>query len=195
MFDSHFKLFDVNIAADKESSKNRTDRLVFNSCKAIVYDKAYSEFDEMTFANLNHNNYGFGYIEYEFSFLENFKNPYMNFYISCFALRMNLLGYAIKLNTPRPNKEVKILTPDNYTKVNQNGNLSFGIRFYFRSKEERDAILNSEEICIEGYVALGKKNNVYDIMCRIIKTDDSWVLDEAYTYRTNPNTNVYHLYH
>lgn len=195
MLNAEVKLFDVNIEPSSQLLKNKTDRLVFNSCKAIVFDKTHSEFDELTFANLNHNDYSFGYVEYEFSFLENFKNPYMKFFISCFAIRTSHLGRPIKLNTPRPNRKIKFFNPDNYTKVNQKGNLSFGIRFFFRSEEEREAILNSEELCIEGFVALGKKNNVYDIMCRITKKENDWEIYEAYTYRTNPKTHIYSLVH
>lgn len=195
MLNAEFKLFDVNIEPSDSFSKNKTDRLVLNSCKAIFYDKTYSELDELTFADLNNNDYGFGYKEYGFGFMEHFNNPYMNFYVSCFALRTNSLGRPILLNTPRPNRKLKYMMPNNYTKVNQNGNLSFGVRFYFRNHEERDALLNCDELCIEGSVALGKKRNVYDVMCRIVKADNDWKLDEAYTYRTHPKTHIYSLIH
>ena len=116
----------------------------------------------------------------------------MKFYISCFALRSISISkkYTAKLNTPRPNKQLMFLNQNNYTKVNSDGNMSLGIRFYFRSEEEREAVLNSDEICIEGSVAFGKKTNVYDIMCRIVKSDEGWTLDEAYTYRSNPKTHI-----
>lgn len=64
----------------EKTKKSRTERLIINSCKAIFYDRTYLEFDELSFANLNHNDYGFGYIEYEFGFKESFSNPYMKFY-------------------------------------------------------------------------------------------------------------------
>ncbi len=194
MLNAEFKLFDVNIEPSDNKLNSKANRLVFNSCRAIVFDSTYSELNEPTFAHLNENE-GFGYIEYEFTFLEGFKNPYMKFYVSCFALRMNRLGYPIKLNPPRVQGKERLLNPESYTKVNQNGNLSLGVRFFFRNEEEREAILNSEELCIEGSISFGNKRNVYDIMCRIIKTDNDWKLDEAYTYRTHPKTHIYSLIH
>lgn len=195
IIDGKIVLFDIHDIVKERSSSNR---LVFNSCKAIIYDKTYSEFDEMTFANLNHNDYGFGYIEYEFSFKESFNTPYMEFFVSCFAFRMNLLGYPIKLNGLRPPKARRLrelLTPPTYTKVNKYGEMSFGIRFFFRSLEERDAMLNCDRLCIEGNVSFGGKRNVYDIMCRIKKENDDWIVDEANTYRTHKNYHIYSLYH
>lgn len=197
MLDAVIKLFDVNIELSDRFSKNKTDRIVFNACKAIVYDKTYSELDETTFATLNDNNYGCGFIDFEFAFKENFKNPYMKFFISCFSIRSISKDYktVTKLNTPRPGKMGGSLYPPNYTKVNQNGNLSFGVRYYFKTMDEKNTVLNSDEVCIEGFVSFGKKNNVYDIMCRIVKTDNGWELNEAYTYRTHPKTYIYSLVH
>lgn len=196
MFDGKIIIFDIQNLQVGKSEKSRTERLILDSCKAIIYDKTYSELDELSFANLNNNDYDFGYIEYEFGFKESFSNPYMRFYIACFALRMNLLGYPIKLNIiGHPKGEPKFLYPSNYTKVNKYGNMALGIRFFFRNEEERNAILNSGEICIEGNISLGSKRNVYDIMCRIVKKEDRWEIEDAYTYRTHPKTYIYSLIH
>ena len=70
MFEEIIKLFDVGLKVYDKFENPKTDRIVFNSCKAIIYDKTYSELDEPSFANLNRNDYGFGYVEYEFSFLK-----------------------------------------------------------------------------------------------------------------------------
>lgn len=196
MFDGKITIFDIQNLQVGKSEKLRTERLVLDSCKAIIYDKTYSEFDELSFANLNHNDYGFGYVEYEFGFKESFSNPYMRFYIACFALRMNLLGYPIKLNIIGHKKgEPKYLYPNNYTKVNKYGNMALGIRFFFRNEEEKNAIFHSEEICIEGNISLDSKRNVYDIMCRIVKKDDNWIMEDAYTYRSHPKSFIYSLIH
>lgn len=196
MFDGKITIFDIQNLQVGKSEKSRTERLTLDSCKAIIYDKTYSELDELSFANLNHNDYGFGYIEYEFGFKESFSNPYMRFYIACFALRMNLLGYPIKVNIiGRQKGEPKYLYPNNYTKVNKYGNMALGIRYFFQDEKERYCILNSEEICIEGNISLGSKRNVYDIMCRIVKTDDNWIMEDAYTYRTHPKSHIYSFIH
>lgn len=193
MLDNSVTLFNVSL---DNSYKPKTDeRLIWNSCKAILSDSIYSEFDEMSFADINHNDYGFGYIEYEFSFKENFRNPYMNFYISCFSFRMNTLGQSIKENCLRPKRRFKFLMNDTYTKVNKNGNLSFGIRYYFKTPEEHSAFLNCEEMCVEGFVAFGKKNNVYNIMCRLSRQGGTWEIEDAYTYRDRKRRNLYSYLH
>lgn len=193
MIDNSVTLF--NVSLDNNSKPETDERLIWDSCKAILSDSTYSEFDEMSFADINHNDYGFGYIEYEFSFKENFKNPYMNFYVSCFSFRMNTLGQSIKENCPRPKRKLKFLMPDTYTKVNKYGNLSFGIRYYFKTPEEYSAFLNCKELCIEGYVAFGKKNNVYNIMCRLSRQNEKWEIEDAYTYRDKKRGNLYTYYH
>ena len=193
MLDNSITLFNVSLENNAKPITN--ERLVMNSCKAILSDATYSEFDELSFANINHNDYGFGYIEFEFSFIEKFQNPYMKFYISCFSFRMNTLGYSIKMNCPRPNRKFKFLMPDTYTKVNKNGNLAFGIRYYFKSLEERDAFLSCHELCIEGFVALGKKRNTYNLMCRLSQENEKWDIIDAYTYRRDGKVHIYTYYH
>lgn len=193
MFDNEITLFNVELSNKFNSTTD--NRLVLHSCKAILFDSTYSEFDELSFASINHNDYGFGYIEYEFSFIENFKMPYMKFFISCFSFRMNTLGYSIKENCPRPNRKLKFLYPNNYTKINKDGNLAFGIRYYFKSLEERHAFLNCQEICIEGFVSLGKKRNTYNLMCRLSQNEDKWQIIDAYTYRRDGKKNIYFYYH
>ena len=151
MLDGKLTVFDIQNLHVGKGEEPKSERLILDSCKAIIYDKTYSEFDELSFANLNHNDYGFGYIEYEFGFKESFSNPYMNFYIACFALRMNLLDCPIKLNTPRPYESMpKCLFPNYNTKVNKYGNMALGIRFFFRDEKEKYAILAENFRCIRG---------------------------------------------
>lgn len=195
MLDGKFVLFEIHNSINKQSDNPKANRFIFDSCKAIVSDKLYSELDELNFANLNFNDYGFGYIEFEFGFKESFINPYMKFYASCFDIRTNKLPYSIKLDSIRLFKPNKLHLPDNYTKVNKSGNMAFGIRFFFRTEEERDALLTCEYLCIEGSISFGNKRNVYDIMCRLEKNENGWHLDDAFTYRKNPKVHIDRLVH
>lgn len=193
MLDNSITLFNVSL---ENNTKSITDeRLVMHSCKAILSDPTYSEFDELSFANINSNDYGFGYIEFEFSFIEKLQNPYMKFYISCFSFRMNTLSHSIKMNCPRPYGIFKLLMPHTCTKVDKNGNLAFGIRYYFKSLEERTALLTCNELCIEGFVALGKKTNTYNIMCRLSQKNEKWDIIDAYTYRRDGKAHIYSYCH
>lgn len=195
MFDAtaNITLFDVK--TQNSSANTNSNRLVINSCKAIVHDKIYSELEELNFANINSNNYDYGYIEYEFGFNEKFENPYKTFYISLFAIRGNLLGYPIKINPQHPSTTPKRRLNKNYSKVNKDGNMSLGVRYFFRSLKEREALIDGDEVLIEGCIALDTRKNNYDIMCRIIKDGDEWILDEANTYRTHKNIDIYNLWH
>lgn len=195
MFDAtaNITLFDVK--TQNSSANTNSNRLVINSCKAIVHDKIYSELEELNFANINSNNYDYGYIEYEFGFNEKFENPYKTFYISLFAIRGNLLGYPIKINPQRPSTTPKRRLNKNYSKVNKDGNMSLGVRYFFRSLKERETLIDGDEVLIEGCIALDTRKNNYDIMCRIIKDGDEWILDEANTYRTHKKMDLYRLWH
>lgn len=108
---------------------------------------------------------------------------------------MNTLGYSIKEICPRPHRRLKFLNPNNYTKINKDGHLAFGIRYYFKSLEERNAFLNCQEICIEGFVALGKKRNTYNLMCRLSQSESKWEISDACTYRRDDMSNIYSYYH
>lgn len=193
MLNNEITLFNVSLQSGAENSTD--ERLILCSCKAKMFEKTYSEFDELTFALLNSNDYGHGLVEFEFSFLEKFKNPYMDFYVSCFSFRMDSLKHAIKKNGLKYRRKTAGLLPKNYTKVNKNGNLSMGICYFFASAEEREAFLNCKEICVEGFVAFGKRTNTYNIMCRLAQQDGEWDIIDAYTYRRNGNHDVYSYRH
>ena len=83
MLNNETTLFSVSLQNGAENSTD--ERLILCSCKAKMFEKPYSEFDELTFALLNSNDYGHGMVEFEFSFIEKLKNPYMDFYVSCFS--------------------------------------------------------------------------------------------------------------
>ena len=193
MLDNNVTLFSVSL--DNNSKTATDERLILHSCKAILSESTYSELDELSFENINHNDYGFGCIEYEFSFIENFRKPYMSFYISCFLFRMDTLKYPIKINCPKPIGKLKYLMPNTYTKVNKNGNLSLGIRYYFRTIEERTAFLECNELCIEGFIALGKQTNTYNLMCRLSQQNEKWDIIDAYTYRRDGKSYIYSYDH
>ena len=193
MLNNEITLFNVSLQSGAE---NITDeRLILCSCKAKMFERTYSEFDELTYALLNANDYGFGFVEFEFSFAEKFKNPYMDFYVSCFSFRMDTLQYAIKKNGLKYRRKTDFLLPKNYTKINKNGNLSMGICYYFENDEEKQAFLNCKELCVEGFVALGKRTNTYNVMCRLLQENGVWSIIDAYTYRRDGKRDVYTYNH
>lgn len=193
MLDTGVTLFSFNMSNDKQTSNY--NKLVFKSCRAIVYDSTYSEFDELSFASLN-DNCGFGYIEYEFGFSCNLPNPYMDFFVSCFSFRTDTLEYpAIKINGMHTRNLPKFMREHNYTKVDKNGNMSMGVRLFFRNKHEREAILNCNEICIEGFIAFGKKTNTYGVMTRLLQDNNEWIVVDANTYRPYKHNHVYSNVH
>lgn len=193
MLDAKITLFDVKI--QRISPNFDSNRLVLNSCKAIVYENTYSEFNELNFANINDVDLKYGCIEYEFGFDEKFKDPYKKFFISIFEIKGDMLKFPIKIDPPRPSIKTKPFFPENYTKVNKNGNMVLGVRYYFRNYEEKRALLDGKEVLIEGCIALGKRYNIYGIMCRIKKGEKEWILEEANTYRIHKNTDIYSLWH
>ena len=193
MLNQEITLFNVNL---QNGGKNVTDeRIVLCSCKAKLFETTYSELDELTYALLNSNDYEQGFVEFEFSFNEKFKNPYMDFYVSCFSFRMDSLNYAIKTNGLKYKRKTAFLLPKNYTKVDKNGHLSMGVCYFFRSAQEREAFLNCKEICVEGFVAFGKRTNTYNIMCRLAQQNNEWSIIDAYTYRRDGKHDVYSYIH
>lgn len=191
MFDAPITIFNININAEKQNTANR---LVIASCKAIMKSKTYSELEDSNYAYLNNNDYNQGFVDFTVSFLDLYSNPYMQFYISCFSLRgfTETQSYTLKVNCPRPKNALNAIY---HTAINENGNLSIGLRYHFQNKEERDLLLNSKEISIEGNIALGRKSNIYDVLIRAIKENNEWKIENANTYRTHKHTSIYNLYH
>ena len=52
MLDNSVTLF--NVSLDNNSKPETDERLIWDSCKAILSDSTYSEFDEMSFANVKY---------------------------------------------------------------------------------------------------------------------------------------------
>ena len=188
-------LFSVeNLFPCKTISDNR---LVLHSCSArFGQEKIYSAFEEMNSVCINMNDYGCGYIEYEFSFEEHFKTPYMKFYLSAFSFRMDTLPRPIKENCLHPHGTVaRALIPPGWTKVNRNGLLSISVLYYFKNSAEREAFLNCNELCIEGFIALNKKTNCYGMVCRLKKSNNTWELIDANTYHPYKRKNIDNCLH
>lgn len=196
MLDNTIKLFDVNVGA--LSQKESDNRISFSSCRATIYnyfneEKSYSEIDEESFLPLNDNN-GHGYIDFEFAFNENLKNPYMEFYASCFAFRSIEPKATIKLNGQHMTDK-SIFREAFKTKVNKDGKLSCGIRYYFNNEREKQLFLNCKELCLEGRLALGKKRNVYGIVVRLKKENNEWMVLDANTYKDKGFNTIYGYVH
>lgn len=182
-------LFNVNLP-DVPTSEGKA--LVLSGCRVVLAkDIPYSELDELNYYSLNCNDYGYGRTEIELSFENKFSDPYFKFYIQCVAIRTD---NAILCKTNR-NLMHKALMPNNYTKITKNGKVALAIGYYFKSPKERELLINCQSFCIEGFVALKRKTNVYGFMCRIEQTDNGWKMSEGNTYQTYKHVNIRGLYH
>lgn len=181
-------LFSVSFPANITSSKS----LILSGCRVILpEEKAYSEFDELNYYDLNANDYECGRVDIEISCENNFSNPYTRFYISCVAIRAD---YKI-LCKVNQNVTLKSFGLHNYTKVTKEGKMAFGISYYFKSMEERNLLLGCHAFCIEGFVALKKKTNGYGFMCRVEQSNGKWIIEEGNTYQIYHNKNIEYLCH
>lgn len=184
MLDNKMTLFHVQLA--NKSVKNKA--LVLAGCAAYLHANkiVYSELDELNFSDINRNDYGLGFMDVEFYFEDSFDDPYFKFCTRCFSIRTDN-GVRIKLNG----------YPDNqyYSKVNKNNKVVVGIRYYFQLEEEIKYFESCNTFCIEGFIAIGKKKNVYGIMCRLNKMEDQWSVIDCNTYKIYNNRNITSLYH
>lgn len=187
MFDT--TLFNVSLPEVSICSKKT---LVLSGCRVnLNHDRTYSEFEELNIYSLNCNNYGCGKAEIELFFDNSFPNPYFAFYMQCITIRTDT-GFVCKIN--------KNPIPDNilgkrYSKVTKDGKVSFGLGYYFRSNEELVALSSGAAFCVEGFVAIGKKTNVYGFVCQMKKEDGKWQLTDGNTYRIYKNAHIRGLVH
>ena len=184
-------MLDSNITLLKTEIKNidvRNESLLLSGCNVKLHknEEIYSEFDELNFSYLNSNDYGCWNMEIELCFENNFKNPYQEFYARCFTIRTDN-GIRIKINGDNSDKT--------YSKVNKDNKFVIGIGYFFSSEEEKEKILNCKLLCLEGFVALQKKKNVYGIMCRLCKDNDLWEVMDANTYRISKGISILNLFH
>ena len=185
MLDTSIILFsiDAKVATREE---NISKALVIRGCKIYVADdeRIYSELEEQTFNVLNQN-IGYGILDIEFVFVNNIlKESYPEFYTKCFVIRTD--------NEVRI-KPMKVTNIPSNSKINQNGELVIGVRYYFRDKKEIEGIMKAESILIEGFVALGKPKNVFGVMCQLNKVEDKWEISAAYTYKPRYAKNIKYL--
>lgn len=181
------QLFDVNLANSNTSQNNA---LILSGCKVKLNAVPYSELDELTYYYLNNNDFGYGIIKIELNFENTFINPYFDFYIQCVSIRAD--NKTICKIDKNPSS---ISNKHNYTKLNKWNKLSLGVRYNFRSIDERDDILNCSSFCIEGFVALKNKTSVYGFMCHVQKIDNEWYLIDGNTYKPYKNVHINSLHH
>lgn len=188
------RLFDTTLfnVSFPDVTISESKSLILSGCRVSLSENtSYSEFEELNCYSLNCNDYGFGRTDIELSFENMFHDPYFKFYIQCVAIRADN-EVLCKINrNPMPKADLL----DNHTKVTKHGKMAVCLGYYFKTEKERLLLVNSKSFCIEGFVALKKKTNVYAFACQIEKTDDGWKLEEGNTYRIYKHVNIRGLYH
>lgn len=184
MLDNNITLFNIELPGKEV----KNDSVVIAGVNASISKKTdvYSELEELSFSPLNSNDYGLSFMRVEICFENNFKEPYFDFYAACFSIRTDL-GTINKLNG-HPHERC-------FSKINKSNKVALGIQYYFRNETEIEVIKNCNEFCIEGCIAIGKKNNVYDIICRIEHKDKIWKVLEANTFRTHKKQSICGIFH
>ena len=176
MLDSTVNLFNVSVSpVEKKSNKT----LILSGCRVVLAEESiYSEIEEFNFYLLNSNDYGFGLMSLEM-FFEGDICDYSSFYIKCVTLRIN--GKPIfKIDKgPVASRSLNKY----YTKITKDGTMALGVDYFFRTEEERQAILNCNSLCFEGFMALKNKLNVYSFVCKAQKSGSEWSLLEGNTYK------------
>jgi len=182
-------LFNVSLP---EASVGSKKALVLSGCRVeLTHERPYSEFEELNFYSINCNDYGCGKAEIELFFDNSFSDPYFEFYMQCITIRTDR-GILCKINkNPAPD----ILLGKRYSKVTKEGKVSFGLGYYFRAKEELMALSSSKEFCVEGFVAIRRKRNVYGFMCQMKKEQGEWQLTDGNTYQIYKRSHIRSLAH
>lgn len=196
MVDNIIKLFDVSI--NILQNIEIYNRLSIASCKATIYEcsndeKLFLGIDEESFLSLNCNNDA-GYIDFEFTFNENFKTPYMEFFASCFTFSFIEPFKIIKVNGMHIFQK-SWFREKHYTKVNEAEKMCCGIRYYFKNNKDKFLFMNCNDLALEGFVAFGKKTNVYGVAVRLKKDTAGWKVLGANTYKDNSRMSIYNYIH
>lgn len=182
-------LFNVNLPTI-EVNENKS--LILTGCRVVLpEDIVYSELDELNYYCLNCNDYGYGRTDIELSFENIFRDPYFDYWIQCVSIRADN-KIICKINNNRYYEKLKY---SHYTKITKEGKLALGMGYYFRDDLERSLLMNCSSFCIEGFIALSRKTNVYGFMCRVENINNCWEISEGNTYRTYKNTNIKWLVH
>lgn len=183
MLDSQFKLFSIETSIQSKSDA-LSSALLLKGCNVYIFsaDRIYSEFEEMTFDTLNSNDYGCGTLEIEFILSGRVTpEPYPNFYTKCFVIRTDTKSFIKPMKT----SNFKCLS-----KIDQNGYLVLGIRYYFRDEEEIKEVQKCNSLLVEGFIALQTPKNVFGIMCQLKKQEALWQITSAYTYKPKYAKNI-----
>lgn len=178
MLDPHFQ-----ISIQLPQTVPKVDGLKIESCIVhyLADDRLWSQFDEMIYNRQNRNDFGFGALDIEIG-LSGFKRKsYPEVYTKCFLLRTDndLLIRPMKTTN---NKSL--------SKINKQGELAIGIRYYFQSDEEVKKLTASKQIMFEFFAALGNSRNTYAFMCQLAKCEESWEIQMANTYRLRDKDNI-----
>ena len=181
--------FNINLQFDPELpavAKGKADQLVVSSCAIHLFadNRIWSAFEEMTFNQLNRNDYGLGVVDFEIGFAGYTGAAYPKAYIKCFDLRTD--------NDLRI-KPMKFSNEVSESKVNQRGETVIGIRYYFRRKEEIELLTTCNRLMFECFFALGSPKNVYGLMCQLQKNDTGWEAEFANTFHPAYAKNIKHL--
>ncbi len=169
---------------DKKIDNNKV--LLIKECKLYIcdVDRIYSELEEQTFSIQNYND-GIGMLDIEFVFDNNITyNKYPQFYTKCFVIRTD--------NDLRI-KPMKFSNEPSSSKINQNGDLIIGIRYFFEDKNDIEKLMSCDNILVEGFIALDTAKNVYGLTCQLQKDDDKWEIATAYTYKPKYAKNIKNL--
>lgn len=169
-----------------EKKEVRTGALVIRECEVNFFSngRIYSELEELTFNTLNQN-MGLGALDIQFSFVKNITDKaYPLFFTKCFVF---LTDKRFRL------KPMKVLNTPSYSKINKNGELTIGIRYFFQNEKEISEILSCNEFLVEGFIALENKKNVYGIMCQMVKKEAGWEIVSTYTYKPDYARNIKNL--
>ena len=183
MFDANVdKMFSFQ-AVVPEKKEIKTEGLVIQECEVNIFSngRIYSALDELTFNTLNQN-IGLGVIDIQFSFVKNITDEaYPLFFTKCF---MFLTDKAYRI------KPMKVSNTPSYSKINKNGELTIGIRYFFQNEKEISEILSCNEFLVEGFIALKNEKNVYGIMCQLVKKEVCWEIVSTYTYKPDYARNI-----
>lgn len=183
MFDIGFEFSPTVIS----KTDKKIDELIISSCKVHYFsdNRLWSAFDELSYNDLNNNDYGFGVLDFEIGLTGYKGTAYPKVYTKCFRFLTD--GKTLI-------KPMKLSNESSLSKINQKGELVVGIRYYFRTEEEMDKLLNCKDMLIESFFALGKKTNTYSFACQMHQDNNGeWGCSFANTYRMKRKISIKYL--
>lgn len=181
--------FNINVELKPELAvpfKGKEDRLLITSCAVHMFgdDRIWSGFDEEAYNCLNHNDYGYGVVDFEIGLSGYTKSAYPKVYTKCFFL---LTDNGLKI------KPKKFSNIPSESKINQRGETVIGIRYYFTQEEEIQTLVNSGKLMFECFFALDNPKNTYALMCQLKIKGGKWIAEAANTYKPPHAKNIKHL--